>query len=308
MASKLSREDELDILKEAGLDSEQWHVYDTPPIIPGQNPPPLLGEDEISLKYPAHRLPTGMLSIRAQSERPQAGIPVRALWPVQAPGKPNSNSAIVSQVAPVKKSVENVVANAPSGNTQVVSVSATGTMQKSSLGNAPKGKLPVAPITQDNLGDGVTFSRLLTSATVSNKVAGQHISNQSVGIVLPLTIFSGAISGANALWLLAGLAPMNIPVGVNSITFNIKFSQSGAGVQTVDQVGISIAASLPSSPAVSATASLTGVNLTVNNPISGNPNNCILWIFFKMKGGSNSTFTLTASTGVVNTISPIEIT
>ena len=156
MAYKLSKEDELDILKETGLDPQQWRIVDTPPIIPGQNPPPLLGEDEISLQYPAHHLPTNMLSVRAQSTKPQSGIPVRALWPVQAPGKANSNSAIVSQVAPVSKAV----ANAPSANTQVVSVSSGGTMQKSSLGNAPKGKLPVAPISLTNLPDGTSrFAR-----------------------------------------------------------------------------------------------------------------------------------------------------
>lgn len=162
MPRQLDEQDELDILKEVGLDPQQWKIVETSPIIPGHNPPPLLGEDEVSLQYPAHHLPTNMLSARAQSTKPQSGIPVRALWPVQAPGKANANSAIVSQVGPVKKSAEAAQTAATNlGNTSVVSVNSSGNMQQGSLKNLPVAPKPVAPVTQDNLNDGLNFKRVL---------------------------------------------------------------------------------------------------------------------------------------------------
>lgn len=176
------------IFDEAGLDPKEWELVDSPPIIPA-------ADLETALQYPAHRLPVGMLSIRAQAERPQAGIPVRALWPVQAPGKANSNSAIVSQVAPVSKAV----ANAPSANTQVVSVGSGGTMQKSSLGNAPKGKLPVAPISLTNLSDGTSrFAR--TSVHSSHAPTTNPLTAHDAGANVTINIASHTMQvGATAV-------------------------------------------------------------------------------------------------------------
>lgn len=167
MPRKLDEQDELDILKEVGLDPQQWKIVETAPIQPGQNPPPLLGEDEISLQYPAHHLPTNMLSARAQSAKPQQGIPVRALWPVQAPGKANSNSAIVSGTAKIARQAQQGVAVA---NTPVVGVDGSGNTTLAPISKLPTPPKIRMPITQDNMPDGSNFGRVVNTALTANQV------------------------------------------------------------------------------------------------------------------------------------------
>ncbi|HET7150879.1 MAG TPA: LamG domain-containing protein [Candidatus Acidoferrum sp.] len=148
------------IFDEAGLDPKEWELVDSPPIIPA-------ADLETALQYPAHRLPVGMLSIRAQAERPQAGIPVRALWPVQAPGKANSNSAIVSGTAKIARQAQQGVAVA---NTPVVGVDGSGNTTLAPISKLPTPPKIRMPVTQDNMPDGSNFGRVVNTALTSNQI------------------------------------------------------------------------------------------------------------------------------------------
>lgn len=179
------------IFDEAGLNPNEWELVDSPPIIPA-------ADLETALQYPAHRLPVGMLSIRAQSERPQAGIPVRALWPVQAPGKANSNSAAQTQariqVSPLTSSP--VVQVGSRGQLSAISVSPRGTPQLAA-------KQPIIDPTQS------------TILSAGNRISSLTTQQAFVSTATSITFYWDGTHGSQILKIYRDDGTISAPVSNN---------------------------------------------------------------------------------------------
>lgn len=168
-------------------------------------------------------------------------------------------------------------------------------------------KLPAPPgkqVTQDNLKDGNTYARVLSSALVSGAVRPPHISKQSFGPTLSVSlcnVTSNTLTSPGA-WGIMAQPPFNVGAGISSLTLQITLASGGAGACAVPQaVGIAIySGGAPATPQAStSTGNAFGTyTVTLNNP---DPTGTTLGVYVQAGGTGASKIAVTSSMTVVQT-------
>jgi len=168
------------------------------------------------------------------------------------------------------------------GNTPVVAPNpTTGIMQQGSLNKLPVAPRPITPITLDYLSDGTTYNRLLAAHMYQGGILPAHINGQlasiDIGIITQITTIGG--SNATNGWQVRATSSIDLPAGVNSITFTLggaALVTSGTGsfalgTNTNQGWGVAIySGSAPTSPSANSNGVITQNSMvTILSPAPG---------------------------------------
>lgn len=167
----------------------------------------------------------------------------------------------------------------------------------------------------DNIPDGTTYNRLKAANMFDGGILPAHVTGQlasiDLGTITDLTSFISLPPGTG--WQLASSLSIDLPNGLNSITFQVhsaNIANSGSGTVQVGTAsgegwGLAIySGAAPSSPSANSNGAITtGSTVTVSNPLGGNVTLGI-YIFF-----TSGTFSGTSSTAklAIRTVIPVSL-
>lgn len=248
------------------------------------------------------------------------GTPERSrMFPIPS-NNGNNNAGIQQALKSIVKASEASVAQTVASfkNTPVATTDpSTGLLTQTTIGQSTP--LPSAPperrIPLDNVDNGVVYNKFLAANMFNGGILPAHVTGQlaslDLGTITDLTSFISLPPGTG--WQLASSLSIDLPNGLNSITFQVhsaNIANSGSGTVQVGTAsgegwGLAIySGAAPSSPSANSNGAITtGSTVTVSNPLGGNVTLGI-YIFF-----TSGTFSGTSGTAklAIRTVIPVSI-
>lgn len=251
------------------------------------------------------------------------GTPERSrMFPIPS-NNGNNNAGIQQALKSIVKASEASVAQTVASfkNTPVATTDpSTGLLTQTTIGQSTP--LPSAPperrIPLDNVDNGVVYNKFLAANMFNGGILPAHVQGQLATIDLgTITQLIGVSRNPGTLtlnaWNLMGQVAIDIPAGLNSITFKITtVSQTGTGgtgklgTAAGQGLGFALAASLPASPSVNSNGNISPtISLTVSSPPSGS---VLLGLYVFIVSGTFTGLTVDAGVNTVLIIEPGAIT